>query len=229
MDPNHIFADERLRGYCVYCGGYPETREHSPSRVFLDEPYPQNCGVVAACRKCNESFSLDEEYLACFVECVVCGSTDPDQMRRSKIAKKLRDQPKLVERISRSETRNGSEQLWAPENDRVTRILQKLAISHIDYELSTQPDGDPSTLVFAPLLCLSDADQHAFFETSSIGTWPEIGSRAFINIIKNPERTGFESWRCIRSDRYEYFVSQDGGFLVRILIGGYLACEIQWD
>lgn len=76
MDPKHLFVDERLKGSCVYCGGPPETVDHVPSRVFLDDPLPENLPVVEACRECNGGFSLDEEYLACLLECVMTGTTD---------------------------------------------------------------------------------------------------------------------------------------------------------
>ena len=54
------FTDERLRGFCAYCGGPAETRDHVPPRVFLDKPYPSNLPVVSACRECNEDISMDE-------------------------------------------------------------------------------------------------------------------------------------------------------------------------
>lgn len=71
MDPRHLFIDRRLTGMCVYCGDQPDTRDHVPSKVFLNEPYPPELPVVAACKRCNESFSLDEQYLACFLDCVI--------------------------------------------------------------------------------------------------------------------------------------------------------------
>jgi len=230
MNPSKIFADERMRGCCVYCGGNPETKEHAPPKVFLDEPYPSNLGVVAACQKCNQGYALDEEYLACFIECVVCGSVEPDSMRRAKIAKALK-QPKLAARILRAKSIVNGEMLWTVEIDRVSRILQKLAISHIDYELSLQPAGEVFVKFF-PLHCLSVEDQTLFFEdkTSPVQSWPEVGSRAFINVSKGDfEQTGFERWRCVQPERYMYFVSQAGGGLVRMLIGGYLACEVYWE
>ncbi|TDP73113.1 hypothetical protein DES47_102859 [Roseateles toxinivorans] len=38
-DPGKLFVDDRLTGICVYCGTRPDTRDHSPSKVLLDEPY----------------------------------------------------------------------------------------------------------------------------------------------------------------------------------------------
>ena len=75
MDPRKLFVDERLIGSCVYCGGAPDSRDHVPSKVLLDDPLPPDLPVVEACSTCNGNFSLDEEYLACFLECVFSGST----------------------------------------------------------------------------------------------------------------------------------------------------------
>jgi hypothetical protein len=50
---------------CVYCGRVTETRDHVPSRVLLDEPYPDNLPVVPSREACNtnrkSSTKLDEE------------------------------------------------------------------------------------------------------------------------------------------------------------------------
>lgn len=37
MDPRKLFVDERLLEMCAYCGGQPDTRDHVPSRVLLDD------------------------------------------------------------------------------------------------------------------------------------------------------------------------------------------------
>ncbi len=64
MDPKKLFIDERLKGNCAYCGAVADSRDHIPSRVLLDEPYPENIPVAESCTKCNGGFSSDEEYLA---------------------------------------------------------------------------------------------------------------------------------------------------------------------
>ena len=64
-------SDERLDLICSYCGiNNPDTRDHVPSKILLDQPYPENLPVVPCCSKCNRSFSLDEEYVACLLECI---------------------------------------------------------------------------------------------------------------------------------------------------------------
>src|SRR5450759_3414803 len=96
------FGDERQVAQCAYCGADTPTRDHVPSRVFLDEPYPDQLPVVPACQNCNEGFSIDEEYLACLIECVVAGSTYPGDIRRAKIRRTLQARPALAGRLARA-------------------------------------------------------------------------------------------------------------------------------
>ena len=65
------FGDVRQTQFCVHCGGPTETKDHAPSKVFLDHPYPLTKPTLPSCGECNNGFSDDEEYLSAFVECVV--------------------------------------------------------------------------------------------------------------------------------------------------------------
>jgi len=107
MDPRQLFADERLKGMCVHCGGRPHTRDHAPSKVLLDDPLPNNLPVVEACESCNTGFSQDEEYVACFVECVICGTTELSGVQRPKIKRILAERPALAARLHQSVGRLG--------------------------------------------------------------------------------------------------------------------------
>ena len=93
MDQLKSYADERLMAGCVYCGRATETRDHVPSRVLLDEPYPENLPVVPSCEECNRGYSLDEQYFACLVECARVGSIKA--VERPKIARILLESPAL--------------------------------------------------------------------------------------------------------------------------------------
>jgi hypothetical protein len=97
MNPQHLFVDERFTGMCVYCGRRPNTRDHVPSRVLLDEPYPAELPVVEACNECNGDFSKDKVYLACVLDCIIAGSADPEMVIRSKIKRILKDESPLRE------------------------------------------------------------------------------------------------------------------------------------
>jgi hypothetical protein len=99
MDPRQLFSDERLRGFCVYRGRAPESRDHCPSKVLLDEPFPPNLPVVEACLECNNNSSLDEQYVACLIEAVVCGSTNANNIFRLHIKRILEETPGLAARL----------------------------------------------------------------------------------------------------------------------------------
>ena len=102
MEQLPSYGDQRTLAFCAFCGGETGTRDHCPSRVFLDAPYPDNLPVVPACSACNGSFSEDEEYLACLISCVLAGSTDPDAVPREKIKKILDRKSALRARIEQS-------------------------------------------------------------------------------------------------------------------------------
>ena len=93
------YSDSRLRMACVYCGGPPESRDHVPSRVLLDDPFPDNLPVVPACLTCNDRFSKDEEYLACLLEVVRVGSTSITPSMRPKIQRIFVERPSLAARV----------------------------------------------------------------------------------------------------------------------------------
>jgi hypothetical protein len=229
MDLKHLFADSRFSGFCVYCGGIPDTSDHVPSRVFLDEPFPENLPVVECCFSCNSHFSLHEEYLACFLCCVVSGSTSPEKQIRTKVARILKDSPALTSRIQASLVPTDSEELvCSPELERFQTIIVKLARGHIAYELSLPILDNPVSVHIEPLAFMSPEDSSAFLSEQQTIRWPEIGSRAFISACQG-RKSGIDSWRIIQPDRYQYLVSQTSGNFVRLLIGGYLACQVYWD
>jgi hypothetical protein len=147
MNQIQNYGDERNQGWCVYCGGSKETRDHVPSRILLDEPYPANLPVVAACRRCNVSFSLDEEYVACLLECVVTGAAEPQQIPRTKISRILTSKPELATRIEGAKKVLGGRTVFRPEADRVRKVLLKLARGHAAFELN-EPQLDEPVAVF---------------------------------------------------------------------------------
>ena len=69
MNNLKCYGDRRNKGFCVHCGGADETDDHVPSKVLLDEPYPENLMVCPSCLKCNNALSVDEVYLACLRKC----------------------------------------------------------------------------------------------------------------------------------------------------------------
>lgn len=75
---------KKKHGECVYCGLLTEvTKEHVPPRSIFPKPYPDNLIYVLACKKCNSSYSKDDEYLRDVFSILMPTATHPE-------AKKLR-------------------------------------------------------------------------------------------------------------------------------------------
>src|SRR5258708_37861125 len=102
MSSRRPFLDSRLDRGCAYCGSHPDTKDHVPSKVLLDDPLPINIPIVRACLKCNNGFSQDEEYFACFLECVIVGSVDPNDLQREKVKNSLKNNSKLISELTAS-------------------------------------------------------------------------------------------------------------------------------
>jgi len=229
MDPRKLFSDERLRDLCAYCCGPPETRDHVPSRVLLDDPMPNDLPVVECCSRCNNGFSRDEEYVAAFIECVVCGSTDPADLSRTKISRALEHSPALVTLIADAETTDDAGQrLWKPDAQRVRNVLEKLARGHAAYELNVLPPDEPSVKSI-PITFLDEDARATFLDHQETPFFSEVGSRAFVRACKNPESLMLDRWIVVQPGRYEYLVTQANGTIVRMLLSNYLACEVCWD
>jgi hypothetical protein len=126
-------SDERLLTGCVYCGGSAESRDHVPSRVLLDESDIPNLPVVPACQACNNGFSNDERYLACLIECVLAGFTDPTVLERLKVKRTLLARPVLRAELEASRHLFRDRTIFAVETSRVRNVLLKLARGHSAY------------------------------------------------------------------------------------------------
>jgi len=233
MDPRHLTIDDRLRGGCAYCGGPADTKDHVPSKVLLDDPLPQDMPVVDACSTCNQGFSLDEEYLACFLECVLCGTVEATGGHREKVKQSLLRKPKLVNQLRASQRTDGSGGvIWLPDAGRVRNVVGKLARGHIAYELSVAEIEEPVELMFGPLACMCEADR-IDFENAGAGErreWPGVGSRAFRRACGvSPYSDEEGPWIIVQTGRYRYAVDQHDGVTIRIVLAEYLACSVEWE
>jgi hypothetical protein len=229
MERLDTFSDERMSGFCAFCGGGTETFDHVPSRIFLDKPYPEHSPGIRACQECNQGFSLDEEYVACLIEVVVAGSADPEKIRRSKIARTLTQRPQIAARImsARQQTETGF--IFQPENDRVRNVVLKLARGHAAYELSEPQLAEPTSVGFLPLISMTHEQRDAFECIPTPSGWPEIGSRAMQRMAAGwPDVMAGGCWVSVQPERYRYAAVADGGITIRFVIGEYLAAEVRW-
>ena len=221
------FGDERNRGWCVYCGGPQETRDHVPSKALLDEPYPENLPVVPACIECNSSFSLHEEYVACFLECALTGSVEAASERR-KIANIFTRAPALASRLRDARTESEAGVSFVAEQDRIRTVVVKLARGHAAYEQNEPQLLEPHRVSFTPFNSVSDRDREQFEGPSTCPLWPEVGSRAMTRVLVGQDLDQ-DQWIDVQKHRYRYRVDPEGGFRVQMVFREYLAAEVVWQ
>jgi len=235
------FADSRLIVGCVYCGGVAATREHVPSKVFLDVPFPENLPIVGACRPCNNGFSLDEEYVACLVEAVIAGSAAPEEIRRSSVAAILMRAPALQAKLEAAKSFQDGRTVFAIEQERVKNVIVKLARGHAAFELSQPCKDEPIVVLHHPLAMLTDEQKDAFEATEVAPVYGEIGSRGMQRMLVaqltfqsgsgaiKTEGMIINDWVDVQEGRYRYHASDYGDLIqIKLVIGEYLACLVEW-
>ena len=238
MDPRKLFIDQRLIGTYFYCSAPPSTRDHIPSKVFLDLPYPNNLTVVECCSECNNSFSLDEEYFACFLECVIQGTAIPNDLFRIKVTKILNRQIKLQNRIALSRKINNKNIItWELEWERIEKIVLKLARGHLSIIHGNNYLGNPISFDITTIHNLTDDQLDDFngIGKSYVDKIPELGSRGCfgINIEKsdNDESNIINTnygWNIVQDDLYRYAIDPLSGTWVKIVLREFLACTVKW-
>jgi hypothetical protein len=243
MEQLKNLADNRLIIGCIYCGGREETRDHVPSRIFLDHPYPENLPVIGACSLCNEGFSLDEQYVACLLECAKSGSTDSNKISRSKIANILNRVPALRARIESAISIKEDQTHLSVEVERMKNVILKLARGHAAFELSRICREEPSSFWWCSLVLLSKSEQDDFDASHVVGMLAEIGSRNIqrflvTQFVFHPLNGGkpethnvvINDWVNVQEDGYRYLAIDDNEEIrIKIVIGEYLASEIVWN
>jgi len=228
MEQIKKFSDLRLEGYCIYCGKEPETRDHVPSKVLMDKPFPENLPVVPACEKCNEGFSKDEEYFACLIECILRGTTNPEKLERKKVKGILKRSPKLRARLTAAMEIHEGQIFFRTEEERVKNVILKLARGHATYENSELQLEEPISIVIRPITLMNEVEQNVYFSHDN-GLLPEIGSRAFQRLFINDESV-INNWVIVQEDKYMYSINhEEYGLTIKILIWNYLACEVVWN
>jgi len=242
VDQLKDYADDRLLHGCIYCDfGNEETRDHVPSRVFLDQPFPTNLPVVPACNSCNNGFSSDEKYLACLIECAIAGSTDPDRIQRPRVATMLRTTPALSARIEAAKSIIDGRVCFTAEEGRVENVIRKLARGHAAFELSMPLRRQPTSLMWWPISQMTDEEIESFDAAYITSNFGEVGSRGLqrllVTQVKLKSSTGQMSsmnllvndWVDVQEGRYRYLaIDNSEGVKIKIIIAEFLACEVTW-
>ncbi len=114
---------------CLYCGMQAGTRDHVPPKSLLEQPWPINLRTVPACSRCNNSWSLDEEYLTVLLAHLgVSKRLEARVEPGGKVNRALEASPALEERLIRSMfvSPDGCVMI-APDLERVANLASKIA------------------------------------------------------------------------------------------------------
>ena len=214
-------GDQRIGNHtCAYCGKYADTRDHVPSKVLLDEPYPPELPVVWACTSCNNSFSADEAYFACAIDL----ASNNGVPKRKNIERILTKTPLLRDKLKRCEISSCSGTFFMLVDDsRVKNVVMKLARGHVLFEINEMCLEEPSYISFVPIHMLPENDRNNFESYENQNVFPEVGSRAMTRVITEPQ-----GWINVQDGLYRYCVSWLSGIIVKIVVGEYLACQVVW-
>ena len=242
----HSYIDERLRWphkACVHCGMEPDaenvTKEHIPSKCLLIRPYPQELMTLTACRNCNGSYSHDEEYMAALLAAVLAGSTDSGKQVLAGPTHMFETKPSLRAKIEEAKTESRTlfgetEISFAPELERIERVVVKNARCHVVYDLDQWMPSDPDYALAVPLLRFSN-NHIEEFESVQAGHsgWTEVGTRMFQRecFAFGPDEGDMTGpWVVVQDGVYRYtVVDTEQGLLVRSILHEYLATEVFWN
>jgi hypothetical protein len=241
MDQLLNLADSRLINGCIYCGGIANSRDHVPSRILLEPPYPENLPIVGACKNCNQGFSKDEQYLVCLLESVLAGSTDPKEIKRPSVARAMERSPALRSRIETGKSYVNNRIVFNAEENRVRNVMLKLARGHAAFELSQPCRHEPDHFWCGPLETLTEERREAFLAAHIQELYGEIGSRniqrMYVTQLKLQSKSGettmlnmlVNDWIDVQNGYYSYLAIDDvAGVNIRIVVSDYLACEVVW-
>jgi hypothetical protein len=192
--------------------------------------------VSPSCLSCNQGFSLDEEYLACLIECILIGEVNPTKIGRQRVAAILAKNSRLSEMLKKSRVvkEHGIVE-WRADTNRITAVLLKLARGHVAYELNEPRLEEPKFFAFKPLFLMTESERNAFEDDgprdlASEPLWPEVGSRAMQRIMVVGNMLLDEGWLVVQEGRYRFLpLYGTAGVGARIVIREYLACEVIWN
>ena len=240
----HVEYSRKGIHYCIYCGAVANTREHIPSKAFLQKPLPSDLPVLPACQRCNNGFSSDELYTKTYIECLKevnnnnYGIIEMD----SKDRKEVKEAKKSIKRALDEKT--------IGYDERIGRVLLKLAIGHAVYELSEgyysfKWSGVP---LYVKYLIRSTVSEEAwndqeYAEVINDEILPDIGSRVFRNIyvvqlpLKKLETKKSQNlnlvmmdWTDIQDGIYRYIAYFKGNkLIVKMIIMDYIYGEVVFE
>jgi len=174
----------------------------------------------------EKGFSLDEEYIAYWIEIALFKKRKIETKRYKKILNVLEKRPSLKKRILGSNL-FGKNELLPIEEDRFKNILFKLASGHVLYKQNNPQYEKPTSIKWNFLDSFSKKERSLFEKTYKIDVFPEVGSRTPIMINTSGEM--HYQWEIVQNDIYRYIVADvDNFIIVKLVLSEFIACEIVW-
>lgn len=234
---------------CIYCGLAADTREHTPSRVFLRKPFPSELSLVPACKKCNNSFSNDELYSWFLIKVLEEKANryfPSDDERKNKYGSLYIRAKKEIDEFTKGIHSDDQSSVFLFKSYRLERVLEKLARSHAVFEVSEAYQSHFCNWVvggifysYAPILDVDTKDLFSSAIDISNYLLPEVGSRIYDNIytIMLYENTSdqdgtkkgyvFLDWTEVQEEVYRYVVVYTGSYItVHIVIDEFVYASI---
>lgn len=219
---------------CIYCGKPATTREHIPSKAFLIEPFPENLFTIPACFECNNGFSKDEEYMACYLD-VLRSYVFQDYVCNENTRQKLQQNESLRELLNRQIEYTDGILKYTYDVDRFKRIITKLAKCHAGFEFDLVDFDRIPDVRFDFIFNLSDEQREAFEQIHLDDKITEVGSRmdntmCIIQDINTGNAFVFYQWNEIQENQYRYqvFRNAQDGVSVEIVIYELLFCCVDF-
>lgn len=222
------FADPRQTELCAYCATLEKklTKDHTPSKIFLNKPYPENMHIVPACFDCNNNFSSDEEYLSYWIEMALFEQKEVKTDRYKKAVRALERNISLKKNIL-GDSLFKKNDIMPLDESRFCNIVFKLASGHILFKHNTPQYEMPTSIKWFYFQNLNNINKRLFEQEPQMDVFPEVGSRTIIKI----DELGLPvySWEIVQPDIYRYLVANiDDDLVVKIIFSEFLACEAIW-
>ena len=218
---------------CIYCGKPATTREHTPSKVFLLEPYPENLPTIPACFECNNGYSEDENYVSCFLD-VLKSYVYLDYTRQTQTDSRLLKDEKLQKTLQEQIQVKDGKVYFQLDEQRICRILLKLARGHAGFELDyVNFDDTEIDIWYGFAFNMSEDEIEEFNGIPTYQLYPEVGSRGMylIQNLNTGDVQTFARWIEVQDGQYRYQVSynDNDGIVVKIVIFEFLYCEVNFE
>lgn len=228
-----IEKNKRFNSTCIYCRtNVANSREHLPSRIFLDTPYPEEYSIVPACEKCNGSFSSDEVYVSSFIDKLRSALSNNAFPLREKTISAINHDKELAKILNEQIRTENGKILVNYVTESFLKILIKLAKGHLCQDQDKVFESDCLVEVnfkFKP--DLSKDEIYQFEELPSVDKSSECGSD-FTHGLLIIEGLGLTSqvfvpWNEVQDGNYRYLTYLDhNNYVVRIVICETLFAEV---